>query len=154
MSKTIFNSFWGSYQEAVKNCNCAKCPERKSEACFRNPLLLFSHLVVSNSLQPHGPQHTRPPCPSPSPRDCSKLSVMAPNHLVLCNPLLPLPSIFPSNRVLSNELALCIRWPKYWSFSSASVLPMNIQDWFLFGLTGLNSLQSKKLSRVFFNTTI
>ena len=44
-------------------------------------------------------------------------SVMASNHLVLCCPLLLLPSIFPSIRVFSNELALCIRWPKYWSFS-------------------------------------
>ena len=44
-------------------------------------------------------------------------SVMPSNHLILCCPLLPLPSIFPSIRVLSNETALCIRWPKYWSFS-------------------------------------
>ena len=53
-------------------------------------------------------------------------SVMLSNHLILCRPLL-LPSIFPSIRVFSNESALCIRWPKYWSFSSASVLPVNIQ---------------------------
>ena len=44
-------------------------------------------------------------------------SVMPSNHLILCHPLLPLPSLFPSIRVFSNELALCIRWPKYWSFS-------------------------------------
>ena len=44
-------------------------------------------------------------------------SVMPSNNLILCRPLLPLPSIFPSIRVLSNETALCIRWPKYWSFS-------------------------------------
>ena len=53
-----------------------------------------------------------------------------------------------SIRVFSNELVLHIRWPKYWSFTSASVLPMNIQDWFLLGLTGLISLLSKGLSRV------
>ena len=47
----------------------------------------------------------------------SVASVMPPNHLILCRPLLPLPSIFPSVRVFSNESALCIRWPKYWSFS-------------------------------------
>ena len=69
-------------------------------------------------------------------------------------PLLLLPSIFPSLRVFSNELVLRIRWPKYWSFGSASVLPMNIQGWFPLGLTGLISLQSKGLSRVFSNTTI
>ena len=44
-------------------------------------------------------------------------SVIPSNHLILCRPLLPLPSIFPSTRVFSNESALCIRWPKYWSFS-------------------------------------
>ena len=54
-------------------------------------------------------------------------SVMPFNHLILCRPLLLLPSIFPSIRVFSNESVLCIRWPKYWSFSLVSVLPMNIQ---------------------------
>ena len=65
------------------------------------------------------------------------------NHLVLCCPRLLLPSIFSSIRVFSNESALHMRWPKYWSFSlsSASVPPMNIQDWFPFGLPGLISLQ-------------
>ena len=65
----------------------------------------------------------RLPCPSPSPRACSNSgslyieSVMPSNHLVLCRSLLFLLSIFPSIRVFSNESALCIRWPKYWSFS-------------------------------------
>ena len=67
-------------------------------------------------------------------------SVMPSNHLILCHPLLLLPSIFPSIRVFSNESVLCIRWPKYWSFSFASVLPMNIQDLFPLGLTLLISL--------------
>ena len=67
----------------------------------------------------------------------------ASQHLILCHPLLLLLSIFPSIRVFSNELAICIRWP-----ASASVLPMNIQGWFLLGLTGLISLQSKGLSKV------
>ena len=55
-------------------------------------------------------------------------SVMPSNHLILCRPLLLLPSIFPSIRVFSNESVLHIRWPKYWSFSFTSVLPMNTQD--------------------------
>ena len=80
-------------------------------------------------------------------------SMVPSNHLILCHPLL-LPSIFPSNRVFSNELALSIRWPNYWSFSFTSVLPMNIQDWFPLGLTGLITLLSKGLSRVFSNTTV
>ena len=81
-------------------------------------------------------------------------SVMPSNHLILCSPLLLLPLNFPSIRVFSNQLALHIRWPKYWSFSLASVLPMNIQDWFSLRLTGLISLLSKGFSRVFSNTTI
>ena len=80
-------------------------------------------------------------------------SVMPSNHLILCCPLLLLPSIFPSISVFSSELGLCIRWPKYWSFSFSLILPMNIQDWFPLGLTGLISLQSKGLSRVFSSTT-
>ena len=80
-------------------------------------------------------------------------SVMPSNHLVLCHPLLLLISTFPSIRVFSKESVLCIRWPKYWSFSFKSVLPMHIQDWFSLGLTILFSLQSKGLSRVFSNST-
>ena len=74
------------------------------------------------------------------------------------HPLLPLSSpaldLFQHFRVFSNKLALHIRWPNYWSMASASVLPMNIRDWFLLELTALISLQSKGLSRVFSNTTV
>ena len=80
--------------------------------------------------------------------------VMPFNHLILCCPLLLLPSIFPSIRVFSNESVLCIRWPKYWRFSFSIILPMNIQDWFPLGWTGWISLQSKGLLRVFSNTTV
>ena len=79
---------------------------------------------------------------------------MPSNNLILCHRLLLLPSIFPRIRVFSNESALHIRWPKYWSFISTSVLPMNIQDWFPLGWTGWISLQPKGLSRVFSNTTV
>ena len=87
----------------------------------------FSGSVVSDSLQPHEPQHARPPCPSLTPRSTQPMSiesVMPSNHLILYRPLLLLPSIFPSIRVFSNESALCIRWPKYWSFSF-SISPSN-----------------------------
>ena len=73
---------------------------------------------------------------------------------ILCGPLLLLPSIFPSISISSNELVLCIRWPKYWSSSAASVFSVNILDWFPLGLTVWISLQSKGLSRVFSNTIV
>ena len=76
---------------------------------------------MSNSLRPHGLQHSRLPCPSPTPGAYSNfmfiVSVMPSNHLIHCHPFLFPPSIFPSIRVFSNESVLCIRWPKYWSFS-------------------------------------
>ena len=68
------------------------------------------------------------PCPSPTPQNLLKLmsikSVIQFNHLILCHPLLLLPSIFPSIRVFLNDSVLCIRWPKYWSFSF-SISPSN-----------------------------
>ena len=76
-------------------------------------------------------------------------SVMLSYHLILCHPLLFLPSIFPSIRVFSNESILHIRWPKYWSFSF-SISPSNEYS----GLTGWISLQSNGLLRVFSSTTI
>ena len=80
----------------------------------------FSCSVMSDSLSPHGLHHARHSCPTPTPRACSNScplieSVMLSNHLILCRPLLLQPSIFPSIRVFSNESALRIRWPKYWS---------------------------------------
>ena len=93
--------------------------------------MVFSHSLAKSclTLQPHGLQHTRFPCTSLSSRICllrlmSTESVMPSNHLILCCPLLVLPSIFPLIRVFSNEPALCIRWPKYWSFSF-SISPSN-----------------------------
>ena len=80
--------------------------------------------------------------------------VMSFNHLILCRPLLLLPSIFSSIRVFSNESAFCIRWPSIGVSASASVLPMNIQGWFPLGLTDWISLLSKGLSRVFSSTTV
>ena len=82
---------------------------------------------MSSSLKLHGLLHARLPCPSSTPRTYSLMSielVMRSNHLIFCHSLLLLPSIFRSIRVFSNESALCIRWPKYWSFSF-SISPSN-----------------------------
>ena len=75
---------------------------------------------MSNSLQPHRLKHAMLPCPSPTPRvypNSSIESVMPSNHLILCHPLLLLPSNIPSIRVCSTKSVLRIRWPKYRSFS-------------------------------------
>ena len=87
------------------------------------------------------------------PKPMSIEMVMPSNHLILCHLLLLLPSIFPSIRVFSNESALPIKWPNTGVSASTSVLPMNIQDSCPLGWTGLISLLSKGLSRVFSNTT-
>ena len=82
---------------------------------------MFSHSVTSNSLQLHELQHARLPCPSLLSQSLLKLMSVEPmtpfNYLILRDLLLLLPSVLPSTRVFSNELALHIRWPKYWSFS-------------------------------------
>ena len=90
---------------------------------------MFSRSGMSDCLQPHGLQHARLPCPSFTiSQSLLKLisieSVMPSNHLFLYSPLLVLPSSFSRLRVFLNELALCIRWPKYWSFSF-SISPSN-----------------------------
>ena len=89
---------------------------------------LFSCSVMSNSLRPHGLQHARLPCPSPTPGACSNscpssLWCHATISFILCRPLL-LPSIFPSIKVFSKESVICIRWPKYCIFSF-SISPSN-----------------------------
>ena len=122
-------------------------------------LLLFNHSVVSNSLQPHGLQHTRLPCPSLSlefsqtPVYCVN-DVIQPSHL-LSSPLLL--SIFPSSRVFFqyfSHQALHIRWLNYWSFS-LSISPSNKYSGLIsFRIESLISLLSKGSSRVFSNTII
>ena len=110
---------------------------------------------MSNSLQSHGLQHARFPCPSPSPRACSNsCSVNQWCHptISFSCPLLLLPSIFPTIRVFSNESALYIRWPTCWSSTSASVLPIIFRA--DLGLSSLISFLSKELSSVFSRTTI
>ena len=118
--------------------------------------VLFSS-VMSNSLQLHGLQHARPPCPSPT-QSLPKLnfieSVMPSNHLILCRPLLLLPSIFPSIRVFSNGSALPIRWPKYWSFSF-DISPSNehsVQISFRIDRLDIPAVQDTL--KVFSNTTV
>ena len=118
-------------------------------------LSLFNHLIMSNTLQPIGLQHPRAlSCHLPKLAQVHDIaSMMTSSHFILWQPLLLLPSIFPSISNFSYESAVCIRWPKYWSFSFSVILPMSIQGWFPLTLTGLIFL-SKGLSRVFSSTTV
>ena len=79
--------------------------------------------------------------------------VMPSSHLILCRPLLLLPSILPRIRVFSNESVLCIRWPKFWCFSF-SISPSNEDSGLISFKIGLITLQSRGLSRVFSNITV
>ena len=115
----------------------------------------FSRSVVSDSLRPHEPQHTRPPWSITnswsSPKLRSIKSVMPSSHLILCRPLLLLPPIPPSIRVFSNESLFASGGQSTGVSALASVLPKNTQGWSPLGWT---LGQSKGLSRVFSNTTV
>ena len=114
---------------------------------------------MSDSLRPHELQHTKLPCPSPSPVHLLlKLmfieSVLPSSHLILQCPLLLPPSVFPSIRVFPVSWLFTSGGQRTGASASASVLPVNIQGWFPLELTALVSLQSNGLSRVFSSTTI
>ena len=118
--------------------------------------LLFSHAVTSDSLPPHGQQHTRLPCPSPSPRACSNSCPWNRKcHPTISSSVIPFsscPQSFPASGSFQMSQLFTSRGQSIGV--SDSVLPMNIQDWFPLRLTGLVFLQCKGFSRVFSNTTI
>ena len=153
-----------------KCCHCWSvqnpCFPRYSVASVFIPGCIFSFLwlcccccsVISDSLRPRGLQHTRLPCPSPSPGACSNSRPLSPwCHLTILSSVTPFSSCLPSFSASGS-------FPVSWLFTSggkntgasasASVLPINIQDWFPLGLTGLISLLSKGFSRVFSNTIV
>ena len=120
--------------------------------------LLFSHWVVFNSLWPYELQHIRLPCPSPSSRACSNsCSLSWGCHPTISSSVVPffscLQSFSASGSFLMSQL-FASGIQSIGATASASVLSINIQDWFPLGLTDLISLQSKGLSRVFSNTTV
>ena len=121
-------------------------------------LVQFSHSVMSNSLWPHGQQHARLPCPSPTPGTCSNscnstqwyhstISFSAVSFSS-CLQSFPTSGSFPVSQFFTTG------GQSIGASASTSILPMNTQDWFPLGWTGWISLQSKGLSRVFSNTTV
>ena len=120
----------------------------------------FSSLqsVMSDSLQLHGLQHTRFPCPSPTPRACSNSCPLSQwCYTTISSSVVPFPSClqcFPASLFFPVSQIFTSGGQSIEVSSSASVLPMNIQDWSPLGWTGWISLQSKGLSIVFFNTTV
>ena len=144
-------------------CMCHSRERLKTvDKCFLKKSLVqsvqFSHSVRPDSLWPHGLQHTRLPSPLPNSWSLFKLmfikSEMLYNHLILCHPLLLLPSSFPSTGSFPMSQFITSGGQSIGASISASALPMNIQDWFPLGLTGLISLLFKGLSRIFSNTTV
>ena len=120
--------------------------------------LLFSHSVMSDSLQPHRLQHARLPCPSPSPGACSNSCPLSQwYHPTISSSVIPFSSClqsFPASGSFPKSQLFTSGGPNIGVSASASVLPMNIQSWFPLGWTVWISLQSKGLSRVFSNTTV
>ena len=118
----------------------------------------FSHSVVSNSLRPHEPQHTRPPCPSPTPRvhpnSCPLSGWCHPTISSSVVPFSSCPQSFPASGSFQMSQPFTTGGQSIGVSASASVLPMNTQDWSPLGWTGWISLQSKGLSRVFSNTAV
>ena len=117
----------------------------------------FSLSVMSNSLRPHGLRHARPPCPSPTPGVYSNSCPLS----RWCHPTMS-SSVVPFSHLQSFPASGSFQMSQFFASgsqnigisASTSILPMNIQDWFPLRWTGWISLQSKGLSRVFFNTTV
>ena len=129
-----------------------------SAKCATHSSVQFSHSAVSDSLWHHGLQHTRPPCPSPTPRvylNSCLLSWWC--HPTISSSIIPFSSClqyFPASGSFPVSQLFASGGQSIGVSASTSVLPMNTQDWFPLGWTGWISLQSKGLSRVFSNTTV
>ena len=147
----------------MKRCSTSFIREIQIKTTLRYHLkwpesVQFSHSVMSNSLRPHGLQHARPPCPSPTPGVYSSSCPLSQwCHPTISSPVIPFSShlqSFPASGSFQMNQLFTAGGQSIGASASTSVLPMNIQDWFPLGLTGRISLQSKGLSRVFSNTTV
>ena len=147
-------------REILKRCNSTPryMFQKNWKQIFKNSSVQFSCSVVSDSLRPHESQHARPPCPSPTPGAYPDSCPSSPwCHPAVSSSVVPFsscPQSFPASG--SFPISQLFAWSGQSTglSASASVLPMNTQDWSPLGWTGWISLQSKGLSRVFSNTTV
>ena len=146
---------WGASKKIFFSCQ-NPLVEKQETLILLLLLLLLTPSVVSNSLQSHGLQHSRLPCPSPSRGACSNSCLLSQwCHPNISSSVITFSSYLQSFPASGSFLMLFASGGQSIGASaSASILPMNIQDWFPLGLTDLISLQSKGLSRVFANTTV
>ena len=130
----------------------------KDNIYFKRELLLFSGWLMSDCLWPHGLQHTRLPCPSPSPRVCLNSCPSSQwCHPTTSSSIIPFsscPESFPASGSFPMSQLFASGGQSIGASALWSVLPMNIQNRFPLGLTGLTSRLSKGLSRVFSSTTV
>ena len=175
-TKCVHHSYWARAPEP-RSCNCWSL-------CTLEPVLLskrshtsekltdhngrvaphslnsiqLSHSVVSDFLWPHGPQHARPPCPPPTPRDYSNSCPLSQwCHPAISSSVIPFSShlqSLPTSGSFQISQLFASGGQSIGVSASTSVLPMNVQDWSPLGWTGWISLQSKGLSGVFSNTTV
>ena len=131
--QSIFSLHWEQYwEEDIEIFDILPAPT--------HILLLFIHSILSNSLQPYGLQHTRPPCPSPSPGACSNSCPLSqwchPPISFSVAPFSSCPQSFPASGSFPMSLLFLSGGQSIGVSASTSVLPMNIQDWFPLGWTG------------------
>ena len=145
--------FWVTYKSIDPNHMLSQHP-----ATLPPFTVQFSCLVVSNSSQPHGPQDSRPPCPSPMPGVYPNSCLLSQwCHPTISSSVIPFSSClqsFPASGSFQRSQLFASGGQSIGVSASTAVLPMNTQDWSSLGWTGWISLQSKGLSRVFSNTTV
>ena len=152
------NISWKQKPKRIKLLPCLWFRKKFSHISVQFSSVQFSHSVVSNSLWPHEPQHVRPPCSSSTagvyPNPCP-LSQWC--HPTISSSVIPFsfcPQSFSASRSFQISQFFVLSGQSIGVSASTSVLPMNIQDWSPLGCTGCISLLSKRLSRVFCNTTV
>ena len=168
MSELQVKFYLGQYEEFNPGDSTSDSPEKLLQRgsgegqyiwfWWRESLVQFSHSVMSDSLWSHGLQHARLPRPSPTPRACSN---SCPSswwcHPTISSSVIPFSfcvQFFPASGSFPMSQFFASSGQSVGASASASVLPVNIQDWVPSGLTGWMSLQSKGLSAVFSNTTV